>query len=124
MSGRSALLIMIVVFAGTGGDLAVSHAMKQVGAAPKSLSRKLLARLAGAFKRKWIWLGLTLMAVAFFSFLALLSREAVSFAVPATASSYVLGALGAKFLLREQVNRTRWAGVLLVCAGVALACIG
>jgi drug/metabolite transporter (DMT)-like permease len=124
MSGRTALLITIVVIAGTAGELAVSHAMKQIGEAPKLLSRKVLARLAGAFKQKWIWLGLTLMAVAFFSFLALLSREAVSFAVPATASNYVIGALGAKFLLREQVNRTRWAGVLLVCAGVALACLG
>jgi drug/metabolite transporter (DMT)-like permease len=124
MSGRTALLIMIVVVAGTAGELAVSHAMQQIGGPPNLLSRKVLAQLAGAFKGKWIWLGLTLMAVAFFSFLALLSREAVSFAVPATASNYVIGALGAKFLLREHVNRTRWAGVLLVCAGVALACLG
>jgi hypothetical protein len=32
------------------------------------------------------------------------------------------GGLGAKFLLKEQVSKTRWAGMLLVAAGVALVC--
>jgi drug/metabolite transporter (DMT)-like permease len=36
----------------------------------------------------------------------------------------VVGTLGAKYLLREQISATRWAGVLLVCAGVALVAAG
>jgi uncharacterized membrane protein len=36
----------------------------------------------------------------------------------------VVGALGAKYLLKEDVNAARWAGVLLVCAGVVLVTIG
>jgi len=50
----------------------------------------------------------------------LLSWADVSFVVPATALSYVSGALGAKFLLNEHVATARWAGVLLVCLGVTL----
>jgi uncharacterized membrane protein len=36
----------------------------------------------------------------------------------------VVGALGAKYLLKEEVNTARWVGVLLVCAGVALVAAG
>jgi len=42
--------------------------------------------------------------------------------VPATAANYVVGAVGAKFLLKERVSQTRWVGLLLVAAGVALVC--
>jgi drug/metabolite transporter (DMT)-like permease len=124
MTGRTALFIFIVVLAGTAGEMSLSHAMKQIGEVPQFSARKALAMLRRVLKLKWIWLGVTLMAVAFFSFLALLSWEAVSFAVPVTASSYAVGALGAKFLLGEEVRPMRWAGVVLVSAGVALTCLG
>jgi drug/metabolite transporter (DMT)-like permease len=52
--------------------------------------------------------------------LALLSWADVSVVVPATALTYVVAALGAKYLLNEKVAPLRWAGVLLVCIGVAL----
>ena len=62
------------------------------------------------------------MGLALFSFITVLSWVNVSFAVPATAANYIVGALGAKVLLKEQVSKTRWAGVLLVAAGVVLVC--
>jgi drug/metabolite transporter (DMT)-like permease len=71
-----------------------------------------------------MWLGLLLMAVAFFSLLGALSIENVSFVVPTTAMSYAAGALGGKFFLGERVSRQRWAGVVLVCIGVTLVFIG
>jgi bacterial/archaeal transporter family protein len=52
--------------------------------------------------------------------LALLSWADVSIVVPATALSYVTAALGAKYLLHEDIAPLRWVGVFLVCAGVAL----
>jgi drug/metabolite transporter (DMT)-like permease len=60
------------------------------------------------------------MAISFFTFMALLSVADVSFAVPATAASYVLETLLAKFILKEQVSGRRWAGASLVACGVAL----
>jgi drug/metabolite transporter (DMT)-like permease len=44
--------------------------------------------------------------------------------IPASALSYVVGTLGAKYILQEQISPSRWAGVLLVCAGVALVAAG
>ncbi len=70
-----------------------------------------------------MWIGVGLMAVAFFSLLALLSWENVSMVVPATAVNYAVGAMGARFLLGEQVTKERWIGVIIVCIGVAFVCV-
>jgi len=117
---RLALFIAIVVLTGTAGDLAVSHAMKQIGGVHPLTPFTIFRFLGRAFRMGWLWIGMALMAAGFFSLLALLSWADVSLVVPATALSYVAGALGAKFLLNEHVVPMRWAGVLLVFLGVAL----
>src|SRR5215467_5410388 len=117
---RLALFIAIVVLGGTAGDVAVSHGMKQIGEVHPLTPPAILKVLARAFRMGWIWIGIGLMALAFFSLLALLSWADVSLVVPLTALSYVAGALGAKFFLHEEVSPARWAGVALVCLGVAL----
>ena len=60
------------------------------------------------------------MALAFFSLLAVLSIQEVSFVVPVTALSYTAGALGAKLFLGERINRERWIGLAIVCLGVTI----
>jgi drug/metabolite transporter (DMT)-like permease len=117
---RLVFFIAIVVLAGTAGDIAVTHAMKKIGEVDILKTAKIFHALSRAFRTGWMWLGISLMAVSFFSLLALLSWADVSIVVPATAFSYVIGAFGAKFLLHEKVPPIRWAGVLLVCVGVAL----
>jgi uncharacterized membrane protein len=52
--------------------------------------------------------------------MALLSIAKLSFAIPATAASYVIETLLAKHLLHEKINRKRWTGALLVTLGVIL----
>jgi drug/metabolite transporter (DMT)-like permease len=119
---RTFMFLAIVVFSGTGGEIAVTHAMKQIGEVKNFSPRALLGVLWRALKSRWMWLGIVLMTVAFFSLLALLTWAEVSFVVPATAANYVVGAVGARFLLKERVSQARWAGLLLVAAGVALVC--
>lgn len=123
MTARTALLIAVVVVAGQLGDLSLSLAMKGIGEVERFTPLNVLRFLSRAFRVKWLWIGIGLMAVAFFSLLVLLSWANVSLVVPATAASYAVGALGAKFLLGEYVNRERWIGVIIVCIGVALVCI-
>jgi len=117
---RMVLFITIVVLGGTGGDIAVSHAMKQIGEIKTFRPVAIWRVMVQAFRIGWIWIGIALMALAFLSLLALLSWADVSIVVPATALSYVSAAFGAKYLLHEKVAPLRWAGVLLVCAGVVL----
>ncbi|MBI3939209.1 MAG: EamA family transporter [Acidobacteria bacterium] len=121
---RTALFVAVIVLAGTGGEIAVSHVMKRMGEVKDFAPLAVVRVLRRAFRAGWMWAGIALMALGFFALLLLLSWEDVSFVVPATALSYAVGTLGAKLLLRERVTRIRWAGVLLVCAGVALVWMG
>src|SRR5271170_6829787 len=98
--------------------------MKTVGEVKDFRPRALLGVASRALQVPWMWIGLTLMGTAFFSLLAVLSMENVSLVVPVTALSYAGGALGGKFFLGEKVTRRRWAGVLLVCIGVAFVIVG
>lgn len=119
-----AFLLMLTVLASSGGHLCVSRAMKGVGEV-KDLSPLGLAAMVGAaFHHPFFWLGIGVNTLAFFSKLALLSLKELSFVVPATALSYVIGTLGARFFLGEQVSTLRWAGVLLVGLGVTLIVLG
>jgi drug/metabolite transporter (DMT)-like permease len=117
---RISLFLSIVILAGTGGEILVAHAMKQAARAETVTRSAVIALLERAFRPAAMWMGLALQALAFFALLALLSWADLSFVVPATALSYVVGAAGSALLLRERVSRTRWAGVLLVCLGVAV----
>jgi len=124
MTARNIIFLFIVIFAGTGGELAVTRTMKRIGEVQSFLPHHLLRVVLRAFRNGWMWLGVGLMAISFFSLLMLLSWDNVSFVVPVTALSYVLGALGGKFLLGERVEAQRWIGVALVCLGVLLVCVG
>lgn len=118
------LYFFMIVVAGTGGELCVSRAMKQTGEVkdfrPSAVARVLLRALGN----QWMWLGVGLMTMAFFSLLAILSIEKVSFVVPVTALSYVAGALGGRFFLGERISASRWTGIALVCIGVTLVFLG
>jgi len=124
MTWRTALFLAITVFANTGGEICVTRAMKDLGEVKDFKPAALLAVFKRAFRSNWMRLAIALLAVGFFSLLALLSWADVSFVIPATASTYVVGGLGAKFLLGERLSPARWAGIALVSVGVALVCTG
>ena len=117
---RTLLFLGIVVFCGASGEIAITHATKLVGEVKSVRPAHLLGWLGRAFRVGWMWFGLLLLALSFYSLLALLSWNPVSFVIPASAASYAVGVFAAKYLLGEQVSGARWAGVLLICAGVAL----
>jgi ceramide glucosyltransferase len=118
---RTALILIIVVVTGTGGEICLTHAMKRLGEVHDFHPRAIVAFVLRAIRSGWLWFAVLLMAASFFSFLAMLSWFPVSFVIPATSLAYVAGALGAKFFLGEKLNRTRWAGIFLICLGVGMA---
>ena len=121
---REAFFLFIVVAAGTGGELCVTRAMKHVGEVTDFRPLEVVRVILRAMKVPWMRIGVAMMALAFFSLLAMLSIENVSFVVPVTALSYAAGALGGVFFLGERVSTRRWVGVLLVCIGVTLVWLG
>lgn len=117
---RETVLFFLIVVAGTAGELSVSRAMKSVGEVHDFRPKSILRFVLQSFRLRWMWVGIALMSLAFFSLLAILSFRQVSFVVPISALSYVAGAFGAKLFLRERINRNRWIGIAIVCLGVTI----
>lgn len=113
-------LLTVVILAGAAGDVSVTRGMKNVGEVSSFRPAVLLRTAARLSRTSWIWLGILSKAIAFASLLALLARADLSWVVPATAVSFVVETLAARYLLREQISQTRWAGALCVGLGVAL----
>ena len=118
---RTASILLCVVVTGTGGEMCLTHAMKLLGEVHDFHPRAIASFIGRALRVGWLWFGVLLMTASFFSFLTMLSWFPVSFVIPATSLAYVAGAFGAKLFLGEQLNGTRWAGILLICFGVAMA---
>jgi len=117
------VLFAIITVVGTWGELCLGRAMKQTGELERLHPGHAASLLWRALRVKWIWIGVAMMAIAFFSLLLLLSFEEVSFVVPVTAFSYLVGAIGGTFFLGEKVSLQRWLGILLVCIGVTIVVI-
>lgn len=119
----TALLVLIIVLSNSVGDVLITRGMKQVGEVTTISPRALLSMAGRVLTNRSFLAGVASLAVSFFSFLAVLSWADLSFVVPATSLIYVVSLIGAKFVLKEEVNWLRWAGTLLVCMGVALVCV-
>jgi drug/metabolite transporter (DMT)-like permease len=113
------LLVAVMVTATVLADLLQSHEMKRAG--EQSVSASGFARLLQTIaRRRLLFFGVACNAVSFFTFMALVQSEPLSFAVPASASSFVLETVLAKFVLHEHIGARRTAGALAVLAGVVL----
>jgi drug/metabolite transporter (DMT)-like permease len=117
---RVVLLLIFFVLCSTGGELAMSYGVKQVGEPHSFRPRALLQFVWAAVRSSWLWLALPLLAASFYSLLILFSWAPVSVVIPASASNYIVGTFGGKYLLKEDVSFKRWMGVVMVCAGVTL----
>ena len=114
------LLVGFIVVCNTAGDVLNTRGMKQHGEVsdfgPRGIGR-LVGRIA---RNRYVLAGIVAGAFSFFALLMLLSIANLSFAVPATAASYLLEIGLARVFLKEQVSWRRWAGASLVAGGVAL----
>jgi drug/metabolite transporter (DMT)-like permease len=113
------ILVTVMVAATVLSDLLQSFEMKRAGR--QSVGARGMMRLLGEIaRRRFLILAIGCMAVSFFSFMALVQTEPLSFAVPASAASFVLETLLAKLILRERIGFRRAAGALIVLCGVIL----
>jgi drug/metabolite transporter (DMT)-like permease len=114
--------IIAIVVASVIGDILLARAMKQVGDVQALWHRSgLWTVIVRTLGNPNFFLGLTAMALAFFSLLFALSWGDVSLVGPAAASLTFIGnAFAAKIFLHEKVDRRRWIAAVLVAAGVAL----
>ena len=94
--------------------------MKQVGEISTLRWRELLAIARKVLSNRSFLSAIFFISVILVSCLTVLSWADLSLVFPATSLIYVVSTLGARFILGETVTLERWAGILLVCLGVAL----
>jgi drug/metabolite transporter (DMT)-like permease len=114
------ILVAIIAVCNTLGDVLNTAGMKRQGEVEELGPRSLAHMVASIFRNPLVLAGLGILAVSFFALLSLLSITSVSFAIPATAVSYLLETALAKYILKEDVTWRRWAGATLVAFGVAM----
>jgi drug/metabolite transporter (DMT)-like permease len=113
------VLLVVVVVATALSDLLQSYEMKRAG--EQSVGARGVGRLLRMIvERRYLVLSIVCLAFSFFAFMALVQSAPLSFAVPASASSFILETVLAKVLLKEQIGARRAAGSLLVLCGVVL----
>ena len=120
---RAWILLGIVVTATVIGDLLQSLEMRRHGEIRLSDPRGLRRAAATLARKKYLILAIVFMALSFFAFMTLVQTADLSFAVPASAASFVVETILARVVLKEQVDARRWAGAALVACGVYLVAL-
>jgi uncharacterized membrane protein len=113
---KTQIVAAIVVLSNVLGNFALGLGLRQVG---KLLSWSPLAYIEALFN-PWVAVGVSLLIVWMLSRLALLSWADLTYVLPVTSVGYALIAVMGRLFLDEQVTLTRWAGIILIMAGVAL----
>ena len=117
------LLIALIVIPGTPADLLNTMGMKRNGEVCDFRPASIFRLIASLARNPYVAVGVPAMALSFFALVALLSVANLSVAVPATAFSYALETVLAKYILKEQIGWQRWVGASLVGCGVLLVAI-
>lgn len=112
---KTRLWAAISVISNVAGNSALTHGMHELG----QIGNTPVA-LIGALFHPWVALGVALLIVWTFAHMALLSWADLSYVMPVTAIGYVVTAFAGKFFLGEIVSPARWAGIVLITAGVTL----
>jgi drug/metabolite transporter (DMT)-like permease len=112
--------MVLAVTAGTVGDILLAKGMKELGDISAMNLRGMLNVAFQALTSPKLIIGTAMLTVFFVLWLAVLSWEDLSVALPMQALNYVLVAFLSQYFLGEVVTPMRWAGTILVCAGVFL----
>lgn len=120
MTARKYIVLFAVAAFAACGDVSLSRGMKAFGA----VTLPSLPRLFAALLNPWVVLGILLLIGFFISYLTALSWADLTYVLPATAVSYILMVLLAKFFLHEHLSVWRWLGVALITIGVGFVATG
>jgi multidrug transporter EmrE-like cation transporter len=117
---KTALLALISVAVATLGQLLLKSGMSRVGYVGSDRLSQPTRLVVEVIKTPQVWLGLGFFGISAAVWLVVLSRAPLSFAYPFAGLTYVLITLFSRFALHEHVAGARWAGILLIVAGIIL----
>lgn len=113
---KTLVLTVIVVLANVVGNFLMSWGLKRRGAVLGGSALEYVRVMMDP----WVACGTALLILWMLSRMALLSWADLSYVLPVTSIGYVLTAVLGRVFLGERVSGPRWAGTLLIVAGIAL----
>ena len=117
---KTVVVMLLAVTAGTIGDLLLASGMKELGDISAMNFKGILNVCLQALTTPKLVFGTAMLAIFFFLWLAVLSWEDLSVALPMQALNYILVAFLSQYFLHEVVTPMRWAGTVLVAIGVIM----
>jgi drug/metabolite transporter (DMT)-like permease len=117
---KTVVVMLMAVTAGTIGDLLLARGMKELGDISAMNLKGIFNVFLQALTSPKLVFGTCFLAVFFFLWLAVLSWEDLSVALPMQALNYILVAFLSQYFLHEVVSPLRWAGTVLVAVGVMM----
>ncbi|WP_013324457.1 EamA family transporter [Gloeothece verrucosa] len=114
------LFVFIVAFSDGFGDLFNAMGMKKIGAIELAPLPEMLEVVKKIITNPWIIRGIICQTIAFLSFVCALSWADISFVRPATALTYIISLLGARFVLKERIDMGRFVGIIIVGIGIGM----
>lgn len=113
-------VILASLIAQALGNVYLTRGMKAVGDVDISDAASILSAGRAIFTSGSIWLGIAGLGLFTLLYLVALSWADLSYVLAVSAVGYVVNAFVAWGMLGEQLSVVRWAGTILICAGVAL----
>lgn len=114
------IVMLLATIAVSVGEALLSKGMKQtndvMGGGWTAQFRTLL--------NTYVIVGTLLMALYFVLYMLALKWADLSFVLPLTAISYLIGATLAKYFLHEHVTPIRWLGAIIITIGVIVVGLG
>jgi drug/metabolite transporter (DMT)-like permease len=117
---KTLVVMILAITAGAVGDIFLTLGMKSVGDLSTKGVREMIDLAFRALSSPKLIFGTLLQAVYFGLWLAVLSWEDLSVALPMQALNYVIVAFLSQWYLGESVTFMRWTGIVIICIGVAL----
>jgi multidrug transporter EmrE-like cation transporter len=117
------MIIAVIVFSvilAAAAQLTLKYGMTRVGEIKSEHIQQPVQIALRVARQPAVWAGLLLFGVSAAFWLIVLSRVSLSFAYPFAALTYVLILLFDRFILKASVPGLRWAGVMLIIAGIFL----
>jgi len=117
---KSILLIFLSISIAVTGQILLKIGMNRIGMISLSGLSGLWQLFFAVLKSPLVLSGLFLYVLSAAVWLIVLSAVDLSFAYPFIGFSYVLVLILSKLILKEDVNPLRWAGALVITAGVII----
>lgn len=116
-------MFVVLLFCDTAAQLLFKKATLNVGEIPLDSIKHLIAYLIQLGQNVNIWLGVAAMTIAFFSWLAVISKIDLSKAHLITCLAYGAVPICSFWLLNEMISIKQFAGITMIVIGAYVASI-